>query len=479
MSLINDVLRDLDKSNADDRAQRDIPPGLMAAGRSAGHRTKIWWWLVLLVLLVAVAVFGWMSLQRGTHLTADFQNGLTDNQKNTDPIPVEAIATPAANSPPASSSESEEAGKALAGRESQAQPQVGQTQKAINDIPIARAPSAQQESIVGEITPAQVQTLKAKTEQTPGPSEEMSTEIRGKASLSVTQSLVTQSSVTQSSVANEEAGPGRTLIKTSPSEPASNLAVTPSSVSRSSDTTKTPIKTAPVKAKPVKAASVQADMIVSLQTSQGSIQPSQNPEALALRTLRDARALYQQGRARDAELMLSQQLSQRPELNQSRQQLASWQLARGGVQEALGLLAGVNQNSAVGLKEAKAHALVASGQAEQAIQLLSANSPEVKQHLSYHGLLAGLLQQAGRYEDALQVYALLVEMVPTRGDWWVGLGIALDQTGRVEPAMRAYRQALTDPTLSQALNQYAKQRFDQLDDFLGAQPQTGRARVDG
>ena len=178
-------------------------------------------------------------------------------------------------------------------------------------------------------------------------------------------------------------------------------------------------------------------------------------------------------------MLLQQQLVQRPELDQSRQQLAVWQLARGGVQEALGLLANVDQHSSAGLREAKAHALVSVNQQEQAIQLLNNNLPEMKSNLSYHGLRAGLLQQAGRYEEALQVYALLVEASPARGDWWIGLGIALDQTGRVEPAVRAYRQALTDTALSQSLTQYARQRVEQLDAFLGAQPQNGRSQVDG
>nr|WP_253938426.1 bacterial transcriptional activator domain-containing protein [Hahella sp. HN01] len=101
--------------------------------------------------------------------------------------------------------------------------------------------------------------------------------------------------------------------------------------------------------------------------------------------------------------------------------------------------------------------------AAQAIALLESEAPKVEAAPDYHSLLAGLYQQARRYEDAIASYAALIEAHPHKGDWWAGLGIALDQTGRSQSALQAYRQAVGDPELQTTLAQYASRRIQQLE----------------
>ena len=148
-----------------------------------------------------------------------------------------------------------------------------------------------------------------------------------------------------------------------------------------------------------------------------------------------------------------------PEHQSSQYQLASWLLARAGYAEAFGLLASVDESGSPSLRALKAHALLGLGRQQQALTLLDENPPPVAGHTQFHSLRAGLLQQAQRYEDAMLIYAELVEANPQRGEWWAGLGITLDQTGRKSSALRAYQQALVDPALSQQLAGYAEQRL--------------------
>jgi len=461
MSLINDVLRDLDKTNANDRVRRDVPPGLMVSDGSAGRRMNLWWRLILLALLVAVAIFGWLSWQRGAQSSSPQTQGIADDA-------MQKVVSESAIPPEiAAEKVSSKARKKVVER---VQNPNSQPHNPSIDTPISRAPPTMQETRKTKTGQAEVSNAGGFSESdfsqpltrlSGTEADNITTTARARQTVTKTFSAKPTTAKpliadTETSTTGSGHGSGE---KNDQNQPIKIVIKTPPAVSES--TTKIPQTNAPE------------------QMVQKPIQLSQNPEALAKRTLRDARALYQQGHTRDAELLLQQQLTQRPELDQSRQQLAGWLLARGGVQEALGLLATVDQNSSAVLREAKAHVLVAVSRPEQAIQLLYANPPKVKTSLSYHGLRAGLLQQAGRYEEALQVYAVLVEAEPTQGDWWIGLGIALDQTGRVEPAVRAYRQALMDKGLSQSLTQYARRRVNQLGAFMGSQLQTGHSQADG
>jgi len=196
-----------------------------------------------------------------------------------------------------------------------------------------------------------------------------------------------------------------------------------------------------------------------VRSRQADIRLSTNPEAVVNRQLIKAQQIYQQGRPREAEQILRQSLALKSDADQVRHQLGSWMLARSAYQEVLNLLAGVDVSSSPSLRGLKAHASHALGRSSQALALLQTNIPPVNGNRSYHSLRAGLLQQNGLYQEALPIYAELVEEDPGKGEFWAGLAISLEQTGHLSPAMRAYRRALSDPGLNPKLVQYAEQRL--------------------
>ncbi|ABC32797.1 FOG: TPR repeat [Hahella chejuensis KCTC 2396] len=194
-----------------------------------------------------------------------------------------------------------------------------------------------------------------------------------------------------------------------------------------------------------------------------NIAPSQTPEAIAARALQQAREDYRQGNVEAAEQRLRDLLASMPEHEASRFQLATWLIGGGDYAQALQVMQSVDAYSSVDFKLMKARTLAATGAVMQAIALLESEAPEVETAPDYHSLLAGLYQQARRYEEAITSYAALIEAHPHKGDWWAGLGIALDQTGRSQSALQAYRQAVGDPELQTTLAQYASRRIQQLE----------------
>lgn len=161
---------------------------------------------------------------------------------------------------------------------------------------------------------------------------------------------------------------------------------------------------------------------------------------------------------------LRQALKINPRLVPARLLLAGLEAKAGKLQSALSIL---NAGFALGigrvsLVRLKARILVKSGQIDQAIGVLERNAPTVNDDPSYHALLAGLEVRSGHYRRAAQQYAALLPLNPDQAVWWLGLAIALDQSGQKPAARKAYRTALEHPGLSPAAQAYARRRLKVL-----------------
>lgn len=117
----------------------------------------------------------------------------------------------------------------------------------------------------------------------------------------------------------------------------------------------------------------------------------------------------------------------------------------------------------VALRVYRARLIVESGDYSAAlVTLQSGQTPKVEASSDYYALLASVLQQLGKFDDAGQQYAVLTAVHPQRGDWWIGRAICADQLGASQQAADYYQQAMTCQQLSPQLKQFAVEQLVRL-----------------
>ncbi len=170
----------------------------------------------------------------------------------------------------------------------------------------------------------------------------------------------------------------------------------------------------------------------------------------------------QQGNWAVAEDYFSQALAHQPEMLMARVRLVDSLLQQGKSELAAQQLhQGLAQQPGEPLlRKYFARYLLDSREYGQAIDLLRTQPlPPVDGDTEYHALLAGLLQQAGRFAAAARVYRQLLQVQADNALWWFGLALALDQVQEHEEASQAYQQALALPQLQDNLRSYSRERL--------------------
>ncbi len=115
------------------------------------------------------------------------------------------------------------------------------------------------------------------------------------------------------------------------------------------------------------------------------------------------------------------------------------------------------------LRKRYARLLLTQGRLTEAVDLLrSPPLPAPAKDQEYYALLAALLQETGRYDEAGDVYGRLLQVRSDQSVWWFGLALSMDQLGRVERAREAYGKALELPGLSPDLQDYIHARLQAL-----------------
>lgn len=153
-----------------------------------------------------------------------------------------------------------------------------------------------------------------------------------------------------------------------------------------------------------------------------------------------------------------------PEAHQSREMLAKLLIQQGEPERAmqvaeLGLTIAPRRS---GYRKVKARLLLNQGLAADAVTLLSENRPAVTDDVEYHDLLATGLLSSAMYDEAAVTYRSLLETDEGPGRWWYGLAASLDAQGRSQNAAQAYEQALRREDLSAALRQGSQQRLQAI-----------------
>ncbi len=434
MSLLNDVLRDLDKQETTERRNRAIPASLQVAPVRGGIVKRILVWILLLLLLAVAGVVGWQAWQKGQQALSQGANeGIVQADKPPDRQASPSVEPEVVTAPTSRAMENVAESFVAAQAASETFEITGNAPHEITHpgdetFALAALDVIEEESVLAD----SVQPLPK--EQTPALTEAQGARTSaGSTDVTPTEKPLEKLAARSESPAEKPLREPVTLAATAAPEPERNTAA---------ESTGAIADTAPK---------------ASLQ-----IQLSDDPEALANRRLSEARNLFQAGQPRQAEYLLERSLSDYSEHEAGRVQLARWRLLRGDGTGALALLTQFDATSSPEVRTVKAHALLKLGDENQALAMLRGNLPVVAEAPRFHSLRAGLLQKYRYFDDALLAYAELVETNPNRGDWWAGLAICLDQKGRPQSALQAYRRALLDNGLSQQLAGYAQQRIERL-----------------
>ena len=189
--------------------------------------------------------------------------------------------------------------------------------------------------------------------------------------------------------------------------------------------------------------------------------PTPTPKQSDTKMVSNARQLLHKGRPFDAERQLENFLSGQPQALKSAKLLMTLWLSRQHYEPLQPLLNRLRivHSSDVDLLVLQARLYLAKAQAEKTVELLMTAQPDIQRYSDYYELLALAARQSQQYQLSEQAYRGLVNSDPLRGDWWVGLGIALDAQGQLTKARRVYQQALKTNRISQPLHDYAQQRL--------------------
>ena len=178
-----------------------------------------------------------------------------------------------------------------------------------------------------------------------------------------------------------------------------------------------------------------------------------------------ARKLIQKGQLNRALEILQKRIKAEPEKSPAaRGYLATLQLSAGMGREAKLLLQESVQihPDDLTLRKLQSRLLLTEGNSAQSLVLLQKSLPEVGKDPEYHELLATAHQQQGQYEAAAKIYYSLLQHQNSTPRWWVGMAYSLELDKRYDEALRAYRSAVQIPGITASLKTYAEQRVKAL-----------------
>ncbi len=107
----------------------------------------------------------------------------------------------------------------------------------------------------------------------------------------------------------------------------------------------------------------------------------------------------------------------------------------------------------------KARLLVEAGKINQALDLLKKAPPAIRAYPEYYSFIAALYQRLGEFSTAENIYQQLTLLYPEKGVWWLGLGVSEDGLGKTAQAMEAYAKADNSSDLDPALRGYVNTRL--------------------
>lgn len=182
------------------------------------------------------------------------------------------------------------------------------------------------------------------------------------------------------------------------------------------------------------------------------------PQVQAEEAWRQANRLLEQGRNHDARERLEVALRLDPEHDAARQSLVALLLEAGNVAPAEALLReGITlQPNDPWYPRSLAQMQLQRGDLAAAAAGLKAALGK-RQDAANWALYAGTLHKLGKSGEAATAYREAVRLDPSQGNWWIGMAVALEQSGDAEAAGATYQRAL-QTRLGGELREFAQQK---------------------
>jgi MSHA biogenesis protein MshN len=179
---------------------------------------------------------------------------------------------------------------------------------------------------------------------------------------------------------------------------------------------------------------------------------------------RQATVYQQQGRLSEAIQVLDSALKSDPLHNPARQLKISLLLESKRHEDAIRELRQglVNDPTQLNFSMILARLLVERAKLNEAVEVLQKNQTFAQDRPDYLAFLAALQQKMGHHKDAIQLYRQALKKHSQNGVWWMGLGISLQADGVNQEAVDAYKQAKLQPGLSAELQAFVDQKIGQL-----------------
>lgn len=204
--------------------------------------------------------------------------------------------------------------------------------------------------------------------------------------------------------------------------------------------------------------------LLNSNTPTGVIHKTTHPfskEEISAQYYQKALSLISEGKNDAAMDLLDRAISNDPSNKKARESLVSLLIKNGSITTANEILQpGLRANPEYSpFTELQAYIYMEKGQRAKAIKILETNPPPIESDTSYFGFLANLYQQSGEYMLAARLYDQLTKVEPTRGIWWVGLGISLESAQKINAANEAFQNALATSDLSTDLKLFVENKI--------------------
>lgn len=109
-----------------------------------------------------------------------------------------------------------------------------------------------------------------------------------------------------------------------------------------------------------------------------------------------------------------------------------------------------------------ARLLLERAKLSEAIDVLQKNVNLAQDRPDYLAFLAALQQKTGHHKEAILLYRQALRNHSQNGAWWMGLGISLQAEANSQEAIDAFKQAKLQPGLSAELHAFIDQKISQL-----------------
>lgn len=225
--------------------------------------------------------------------------------------------------------------------------------------------------------------------------------------------------------------------------------------------TSMPVATGPTPQGSVKSARNSRDGIVATNPTIERTDAQGSSRERAEAEYRKAIAAVNQGRIAEAVDGLRNALRQDPLHIASRQLLVKLLLEAKRPDEATQVLQDglQGQPAQIGWAMSLARLQVDRKDLTGAWQTLNNSLPAAGSNADYQGFTAHVLQRLGRHKEAAEHYQAATRLSPGDGRWWLGLGLALEEEGRVSEAREAFLRARQSGNLGAELSALVEQKL--------------------